>query len=309
MIEWLPSETPPVQICALVFLGNLAYQSEKLRLKLVSSYGAGEHLAALMRTTSDNQVLTSCFDLLQNLAQEPKNREILGEAFMMEALARHWSKEVSPTLRQRAFYHTRQLLKGSTVNIYRFLTHETNSQHPHQTLVRRLLFNFDETQDPATRAETGRVFAEIWRSIHNDPDLQESLPHATDKTKRNAIAQQASQHETPQSTQMVRAVQQAFSLYPSLAKPSLALIESTNPSLMTEGWFTMALMAQWKEGALVVCNTLCANDTFEMLKKVVRYRESGSKDYDNALHVVNYLCMYLGDDPIHGPVLQSLLPR
>lgn len=317
MISWLSLEQPPVQICALVFLGNLAYKSEKLRLDLVGNKGAGEYLATVIKTSSNDQVLTSAFDLLQNLAQERGNREALGKASMLEALSRCWSKDKSAPSRQRAFYHTRQLLKGSMANVYRFLVFKPTPQSSHRTLIHSLLCKFKETQDPATRAEAGRTLAEIWRSIHNDPDFQKSLPCAIEQTAKEeyvrgidkiGLTWAASLRELPLCWHISQAVKEIFSDFPDIANPSLALIESENPSLMTEGWFTMALMAKWKEGAPVVYNTLCAKGTLEMVKSVLQSPKNGSKDYDNALHVVNELRKYLGDDAVCGPVLQSLLP-
>ena len=95
MGTWLVAPEPQIQICACLFLGNSIYNQSIKSDVLISRQDLGSSLAQCISLTTDLEALSSSFDLLQNLAVDPKIREHLGAEGVLEALALCWSPDTA----------------------------------------------------------------------------------------------------------------------------------------------------------------------------------------------------------------------
>lgn len=278
-VQWYPLQSPEVrklttwlssvqqkQLCALYFFNTLISSSETVRNGILFEPDVGSRLQKIIISEADPEVLYQSLEFLHNLGVVRRNRDKLGSEFrLFEALSARWTIKLEARGRPiswQSLHQTRQLL-GSLLNVAHFL------EHP--TLVRDLLEVFQNPEnnvivgEETTRLHVGRTVAQLWRtnaaasSTNSVPDLGISSD-----------------------------IDLVFQEYPNIAEPLLELIKAENRSLSTEGWFAMVLMAK-AGGGEVVYRTLCRDDSFAILKAVVKGQDLESKDRTNALQVVNEL--------------------
>lgn len=302
LIEWVSAPFPQIQICALMVLGNLAYTSHSRRVDLIQRSDLPHRLAGAIASTLDDQVLSSAFDVIQNVSTVDSNRKILGKNTVIEALSCCWSEELSVQTRYKAFHHTRQLLRGSLFNVHRFLALPAVISDSHGrvgSLMKRLLWRFETTNDLVTRVEIGRTAAEIWRTIHahcsqlginlneiSPPEITQYNQVTTLEETLNSIHRASPEDPTP--PMIKESLCLTFEALPNVTKPILTLIKSDNPSLVTEGWFVMSLMSRGREALHAVFRTLCQDNTWQLLTHVLA-QPDGSKDKSNAYVLVDEL--------------------
>lgn len=255
LISWLSIDEPQMQICACSILRNVA-SSDQNATDMVMLLKVHWLFISILDDSSSLQVLEELLRLMKNLAVPAANKKEL-ESF--ERVTLLWSKFESPTLHYAVVRLVRQLLKGCFDNVHRFLRPDTPAEN--DSYASRLLHLYSNTHDPAIKTEIARTIIEIWRTA-NSGDSEEVR------------------------TQVFRVLKAAreVNLRPEeMVKPVVAMIlESENPSLVTEGWFGLALMASSDEWGEAIYNELCGDGAKDVFEAVVSSQDAHSKDRDNA---------------------------
>ena len=262
LISWLSIDEPQMQVCACSILRNTA-SSDQNATDMVMIFKVHLLLTPILNDSSNLQVLENSIRLMKNLAVPAANKEELN---IFESVTSIWIKFESPTLNYAAASLVRQLLRGCFSNAQRFL--RSNISAENNSYASRFFHLYRKTEDPAIKTEVARTVVEIWRT--------------------------ANRGNNDEVCSQVLCVEKAYgelNLRPDeMVKPVVAMIiESGNPSLVTEGWFGLALMANSDKMWEAICNALCkdaAKDTFEA---VVSSQDAHSKDRDNARILTNRL--------------------
>lgn len=255
LISWLSIDESQMQVCACSILRNVA-SSDRNATEMVTTFKAHWLFKSLLEGTSNLQVLEELLRLMKNLAVPAANKKEL-EHF--ETVTLFWSKFESPNLHYAAASFVRQLLRGCFDNIHRFLGPKTSAKN--DTYASRLLHLYNNTNDIAIRTEAARIIVEIWRTA-NTGDSEE--------VRSQAFRVQNALHEV--------------NLRPDeMIKPVVAMIvESENSSLVTEGWFGLALMASWEEFGEAIYSALCEDPIKGVFSAAVLRQDAYSKNRDNA---------------------------
>ena len=265
LISWLSIDEPQMQVCACSILRNVA-SFDQNATDIVMIFKVHLLLISLLEHASNLQVLEESIRLMKNLAVPAANKREI-ESF--ENISLLWSKFESPTLHYAAASLVRQLLRGCLDNVHTFLEPNTSAQN--NSYATRLLHLYSHTNDPAIRTEIARTIIEIWRAA-NSGDSEE-------------VRSQVSRVDT--------AVREVNMRPDEMVKPVVSMIvESENPSLVTEGWFGLALMASSEEWSGAICNVLCEGATKDIFKAAICSHDARSKDRDNARILANRLLKY-----------------
>ena len=255
LISWLSIDEPQMQVCACSILRNVA-TSDQNATEMVMSLKIHWLFKSLLDDSDNLQVLEELCRLMKNLAVPAANKKELGN---FESVTLLWSKFESPTLHYAATSLVRQLLRGCFANVHLFLIADTAAES--NSYAARLLQLHNNTDDSAVKTEVARTIVELWRTA-NSGDNEEVLSQVSD---------------------VERAVREGSLRPDEMVKPVVAMIlESQNPSLVTEGWFGLALMAGSEDWAQAIYNALCADAAKDAFKAAISNQDAQSKDRDNA---------------------------
>lgn len=234
LLGWLSSSGVHFQICSCIMLGNLA-RSDTVCSSMVQDLHLHEILAALLKESSDLQVLHSVLGFLRNLALPMGNKNPMGAAGMIEAISRIWSMEFNVQLQYAAVGLTRQLLNGSMANVQRLLgplSLDPDSPAHEKTYLSLLLSLFEKTDQLPTKLEIARITAAIWRCLNT-----------TDQPVEN--------------DDVASITRKLFSKHSNVVAPLAMMVSQSRwPVLRSEGWFALALMARSKEGTAAINRVL-----------------------------------------------------
>ena len=278
LISWLSIDEPQMQVCACSILRNVA-SSDQNATDLVMRFKIQTVLIPVLDGSSNLQVLEESLRLMKNLAVPAANKEELN---VLDSVTLLWSKFESPTLHYAAASLVRQLLRGCFGNVNRFLravnVDETDS------CTSRLLRLYSNTDDSAIKIEVARTVVDMWRTANSGK----------------------SEEVHSQVGGMEKALREG-ELHPDeMVKPIIAMItKSENPSLVTEGWFGLALMARSKEFSEAIHNALHGSVFQNVFRAAVYSPDMHSKDRDNSRiladrllkHSVS-LCCNIIDSPV-----------
>ena len=244
-----------MQSCACSILRNLA-SSDQNATDMVMNFKIHRILISLLNDSANLQVLEEVIRLMKNLAVPATNKKEL-ENF--ESITLIWSKFQSPTLHYAAASLVRQLLRGCFDNVHRFLRPSVSATN--ESYTSRLLQLYNNTDDPAMKTEVARAIVEIWRTANSgDSEGVQSRVYYVGK-----------------------AVREAKLRLDEMVKPVVSMIvESENPSLTTEGWFGLALMASSEEWGEAIYNALSRDAPKDCFKAAVSSQEAHSQERDNA---------------------------
>ena len=251
---WLAVSQAQLQVCACVMLGNLARSDDVCRT-MVHDFQVQDPLINLLRTSDDTQVLHAATSFLKNLALMPDNKNLIGEAGLIEVLSRLWSMDTAPQIQYAGASLTRQVVSGSFQNIQRLLTSlssDPDSPAHSRTYLSLLLRLCARSDQPATHIEVARTVTAICRVLNSpnqtaSPEEVEALSH------------------------------RLYSLHHDVARPLVAMIKQKQwPVIRSEGWFAFALMARSKEGAPPVNEAMSNSEILRPLVEVVTGREMGT---------------------------------
>ena len=254
LISWLSTDESQMQLCACSILRNVA-SSDRNAIDMVMILKIHHLLIPLLDDISDLRVLEELLRLMKNLAVPAANKIEL-EAF--ESITVLWSRFESPTLHYAAASLVRQLLKGCFGNVRRFLgpTSAKNSSHAF-----RLSQLYNNTNDLTIKTEIARAIVEMWRTANSGD---------SEKIPSQVLCMEKAMHEAILSPE-------------TIVKPVVAmLVKSENASLVTEGWFGLALMAGSEQLRETIYNALCEDTTKAVFQKTVSVQDVQSKDRDNA---------------------------
>ncbi|KAF6221887.1 hypothetical protein HO133_001855 [Letharia lupina] len=265
LISWLSIDEPQMQVCACSILRNVA-SSDQNATDMVKNFKVHWLLRSLLEDVSNPQVLEESIRLMKNLAVPAANKKEL-ESF--ESVTLVWSKFESPTLHYAAASLVRQLVRGCFDNVYLFLRPNTSAKD--DSYASRLLHLYSNTNDPAIKIEVARTIVEVWRTANS-----------------------GNSEEVRSRVFRVEKAVRELNLRPDeIVKPVVAMIaESGNQSLVTEGWFGLALMTSSEEWGEAVYNALCGDATKGVFKAAVSCGDAHSKDRDNARILVDRLLKY-----------------
>lgn len=262
LVSWLSIDEPQMQVCACSILRNVA-SSDLNATDLVKSLKIHWLFIPILDNSSNLQVLEEMLRLIKNLAVPTANKTEL-ENF--ESITLLWSKFESPTLHCAATSLVRQLLRGCFENVHRFLRPNVSAKN--DSYVSRLLHLYKNTNDPAIKTEVARAIVEMWRTAKSGD----------------------SEEVRSQFLCMEKAMREVNFRHDAMVMPVVAMIvESENSSLVTEGWFGLALMARTEEWGEAIYVALCGDTEKNVLKAALSAQDARSKDRDNARVLVDRL--------------------
>ena len=251
LVKWLSAALPQLQLCSCIILGNLA-RSDAVCIDMVSRLRLHRDLVQILRGSSDTQVLHSALGHLRNLALPQENKNALGDAGAIEALARFWTSESLPQISHLSAGVIRQLVTGSSTNIRKLLIPLTSDQESpahSRTYLSLLLSVFERSDENTVKMEIARVIAAILRCIHSDQTLQPL-------TKTDLL-------------------HRLYSLHANVGTLLGAMVSQPHyPIIRSEGWFAMALVARSQEGSTIIHGVISDFSVFSALEATVR-GESG----------------------------------
>ena len=254
IISWLSTDESQMQLCACSILRNVA-SSDRNAINLVVTLKIHHLLIPLLDDIRDLRILEELLRLMKNLAVPAANKREL-EAF--ESVTLLWSRFESPTLRYAAASLVRQLLKGCFFNVLRFLG-PTSAKNDSYAFRFSQLYN--DTNDLTIKTEIARAIVEMWRTANSGD---------SEKIASQVLCIEKAMDEVVLSPD-------------TIVKPVVAmLVKSENASLVTEGWFGLALMAGSEQLRETIYNTLCEDTTKAVFQKTVSVQDVQSKDRDNA---------------------------
>ena len=254
LISWLSTDESQMQLCACSILRNVA-SSDRNAIDMVMILKIHHLLIPLLNDIGDLRVLEESLRLMKNLAVPAANKRGL-EAF--ESVTLLWSRFESPTLHYAAASLVRQLLKGCFGNVRRFLGPTSAKDDSYSFRLSQL---YNNTDDLTIKTEIARAIVEMWRTANSGDS--EKIPSQV------SIMEQA-MHEVILSPD-------------TIVKPVVAmLVKSENASLVTEGWFGLALMASSEPLREPIYSALCEDTTKAVFQKTVSSQDAQSKDRDNA---------------------------
>ncbi|ODM21652.1 hypothetical protein SI65_02496 [Aspergillus cristatus] len=271
--SWLTASEDQLQICSCVMLGNLA-RSDEVCEKMVCDLGLHKELISILKSDARGGVLHSSLGFLKNLAIAGNNRQHLGNAGIIPAIAPLWGYETVPQVQFAATSMARQLIVSSYENVTRLLEAlpEGDASADKPTYLSLLLGLFEKTDSAPIKTEIGRSVASICRTL---------IPKAKE-SETSAL------------------LDSLFSLHKHIARPIGAMITQTQwPVVRSEGWFALALMASCKQGTAAAVDCLQNMEVYPLLENTLSASDSGSateiekvqraKDRDNTIILVKEL--------------------
>ncbi|KAI0999634.1 hypothetical protein K3495_g8563 [Podosphaera aphanis] len=236
--SWLLSTDSQVQlqVAACIVLGNLA-RHDATCIQFVQSLQIHHALVNILSKKTSSQLLHSTLGFLKNLAIPLENKKILGQAEIFPALSRVWALDVVPEVRFISISLARQLTIGTFENVCQLLQQSSLTNQPNLT---PLMSVFDNTDDEPIKMEVARLTTSICRVLHSHSEFS--------REELEPIRQNLYQMDQEVSSQ-------------------LGFVVSQNkwPVVRSEGWFVMALMARFHNGAEFISRLLCHAPLFQSL--------------------------------------------
>ncbi|MCJ1450268.1 hypothetical protein MMC28_000597 [Mycoblastus sanguinarius] len=241
LVSWLSAGEPQILLCACYVLRTVAC-SDEASYQMVYQIGLHQLLIAILGRPPDPRVLLEALRFLKNLAIPSRNKEVIAAAGVFYSITPLYTTLDIPTIHCAAVILTRQLLSGDIANVKRFWGVDTH--------MLGLISLFETTTDLSVKLEIGRTVVEIWRTTHKYAETEGRYPD--------------------------------LSVVKQVVKPVVTMItESNNPSLVTEGWFGLNLIAD-VGGYQPVYDAFCEEKAFRAFRAAVHSPDKTSKDWENA---------------------------
>ena len=267
LISWLSTDEWQMQLCACSIFRNVA-SSDQSAIDMVVILKIHTLLIPLLVGSNNLQVLEEVVRFMKNLAVPAANKK---ELDVFESITLLWSKFDNPTLQYAVTSLVRQLLRGCFSNVHRCL--EPSASFQNVSFASRLVELYSNTDDLATQTEIARAIVEMWRTANSG----------------------GSEEIRSQLFFVEKALREMSSSPEKMVKPVIAtLVKSENPSLVTEGWFGLALMAGSDQLREAIQYALCHHSTKDVFQTTLSSQDPHSKDRDNA----RILADKLSKDPV-----------
>ena len=274
---WLSKPQPAVQMCACRVLGELSADEDRATelFQALQSSRKISNLLDLLSSPSNDDVASIGLGLMKNLALPPQNKSRLAEKYgILDVIMNLCCKTNNMEVRTLAV----QVLKAMMFRCYQsaiqFLWTDGPGMRQPSTHVARILSLYHEHDDLALRMEIARFFGGIFRVAHLTSQESGNLPflYANNAIKQ---AEQADLDDT------------------NLAVPLCALItDSSNQSLITEGWASLVLAAETNMGAEMLYLFFKRESTMRTFQEIIGNVKRDSHDYNNVFALRSKLLTY-----------------
>ncbi|KAI9746721.1 MAG: hypothetical protein M1818_000436 [Claussenomyces sp. TS43310] len=243
--RWLSSPQLQLQVCACIMLGNIA-RSDSACEAFVHTSQVHKVLITILKGTNDPQLLHATLGFLKNLALPAKNKAELGNAGLLQVLERLWTLDSQPQIQYSSISLVRQLLIGTFENVLRICVHlssDPDSPAYFKDQLSIILDVFNKTDLEPTKMEVARLFTAIVR-VYTSPNA--NIPNAEGKRQR------------------------FFERHPDIGRPIAFMVTQKKwPVVRSEGWFVMALMCRFPEGAHCVSDLMHDMNVFQPLAELL----------------------------------------
>ncbi|RYP65925.1 hypothetical protein DL771_008055 [Monosporascus sp. 5C6A] len=272
---WLASPNAQLRSAACLALGNVA-RSDAACVSLLAGQGVQGPLVGILSdpaSAADAQLLHAALGFLKNLAIPARNKEVLGDAGLLDApelLPRIWGLAAQPQVQFAAISLARLLLVNCPANVRRMIRARPSpspaadaGDRRSQTHLQTLLSVFATTDQEPTKTEAARAALAVCRVVH----------------AHTAAAFQAPEEagESDSSSGPDSRLAEFYDNHGGQLEGALVFLGSQKkfPLLRSELWFVLALMARSAAArAGVVAGLLRNRDVLEALAEAV----TGSKD-------------------------------
>lgn len=272
LISWLSSSTSALAIAkttaACLALGNIARSDEVCTTLVQPPHQVHRPLAALLssgdKAPTDAQLLHSSLSFLKNLAIPAANKPALGDAGLLDddgALPRLWGLTVQPQVQFAAVSLTRLLLVQCPPNVRRILQVSDDNR----TRLAALLTAFKDSDQEPTKMEAARAALAVCRVLHSPPSSS-STAGVEDLLSSLSLGAQDSSTEGPEVL-----LQKFYSVHgEGLTRTILHFAaQSKFPTLRSELWFVLALVARSPAGAEFLASSSVVG-RYEFLSELTR---------------------------------------
>jgi hypothetical protein len=228
---------------------------------MVHDFKLHEPLIRVLKESTDLQLLHAAAGFLKNLTLMAANKQVVGEADLIESVSRLWSLDTLPQIQYSGVCLVRQAVSGSCYNIRRLLaplSNDPDSPAHSCTHLSLMLHLCEKTDQAAIRTEVARTVTAILRVLNSSSNTAAAA--ATTSTTSTAT----------ESDEVRETRNRLYNLHPDLARPLAFVASQSKRSVVrSEGWFAFALMARSKEGAALVDDALSEMETFRILLEIV----------------------------------------
>ena len=244
-------------VCASLFLGNLA-RKDTVCESLVQEHNVHTYLIEHLQITNDHHALHAGGGCLRNISVPQKNKEMIAEAGAFVVIMLLLQLNEMRGLPYVGACIARQLINSSFSNVKRLIS--TNAQSRPDSVPRScldaLLQASIESDDFAVKAEVARAIPAVFRVLSGAKEVEDTI----DDVRRQIIS------------------------HPDILSPVMAVLqqEKSQP-LRSEGWFTLALIAQSNEGAKIVAEALGDEDILRILREQMKGGEIDGQREESTL--------------------------
>ncbi|KAK6539824.1 hypothetical protein TWF694_008672 [Orbilia ellipsospora] len=230
-------------VCAALILGNVARDTESCRI-LADDYQVHLSLCSILKEQTQVGALHAAGGALKNMVVGyPSLRENIVEAGVLEHCQKFYLATVMIEVQHMGLSLVRLLLATSPSNVARLLEYD-----PRISPLAQIFDLYETNTEAPIRVEVGRIVASILR-----------------ETAKRPI--ESSQKET--------LWQRIFQMCPRFIHPVIQMTTLEKwPVVASEGWFALALFAQYQEGANVLAELVFPRDFYQALTKVMSTSET-----------------------------------
>ena len=247
MLNWINGSHFQIRICALVMLGNFAYQSEQIAANLIQGQYLGDRLAGLLKSEKNGLVLKTALGAVQRFAKNIQHRLLLGQSDILASIAPSWEQETNLPLQQAALSTTRHLLSGSLENVFRFMAEQASQK---KSLLLSLLESFQDTEVSETRSDIAWTLERMWRSVYTNPDVRSIYNDGSMPSSLNATTTILLKETIPSVFQKNLGVLGSF----------LTVLTSGNKDHVVAATYTLTIMMTENMVYDAVYHTLCVGE-------------------------------------------------
>ncbi|RYP52297.1 hypothetical protein DL768_002509 [Monosporascus sp. mg162] len=281
---WLASPNAQLRSTACLALGNVARSDAACVSLLGGTAGQGVQgpLVGILSdpaSAADAQLLHAALGFLKNLAIPARNKEVLGDAGLLDApelLPRIWGLAAQPQVQFAAISLARLLLVNCPANVRRMIGARPSpspaadaGDRQSQTHLQTLLSASATTDHEPTKTEAARAALAVCRVVHTHTAAVFQAPDEAEES-----------NSSPGSDSRLAGF---YDNHAGQLEGALAFLGSQKkfPLLRSELWFVLALMARSAAArAAVVAGLMRNREVLEALAEAVTGRKDVLEDQE-----------------------------